>query len=196
MARPRTFEEPDVIAAAIDEFWSRGYCATSIDDLTSATGLGKGSLYGAFGDKHALFVRALDDYIASALDSVRAELNDPKRDAFDRLAQHIRTQAANVAADKMRRGCLAAKSAAELNDHDAQVARAIEQMMSTWQAELIHTITAAQQDGTIDRTRDPRALATTVLTFIRGLEALGKAGVKPAQLMVAADEMVALLPRG
>ena len=51
--------------------------ATSVDDLTAVTGLGKGSLYGAFGDKHGLFLRALDDYITSALDGVRAQLRDP-----------------------------------------------------------------------------------------------------------------------
>ena len=50
MARPRTFDEQEVVAAARDEFWERGYAATSVDDLTAATGLGKGSLYGAFGD--------------------------------------------------------------------------------------------------------------------------------------------------
>ena len=66
MPRPRKFDESDVIAAARDEFWTRGYAATSVDDLTAATGLGKGSLYGAFGDKHGLFMRALDDYITSA----------------------------------------------------------------------------------------------------------------------------------
>ena len=65
MPRPRKFDESDVVAAARDEFWLRGYAATSVDDLTSVTGLGKGSLYGAFGDKHGLFLRALDDYISA-----------------------------------------------------------------------------------------------------------------------------------
>ena len=65
MPRPRMFNETDVVAAARDEFWTRGYAATSVDDLTNVTGLGKGSLYGAFGDKHGLFLRALDDYTVS-----------------------------------------------------------------------------------------------------------------------------------
>src|ERR1044072_9337897 len=105
MPRPRTFDENDVVAAARDEFWSRGYAATSVDDLTSATGLGKGRLYGAFGDKHGLFLRALDDYIGTSLHSVRGQLRDPTRSAYDRLTRHIRAQAKAIAADKMRRGC-------------------------------------------------------------------------------------------
>ncbi|KJE23819.1 transcriptional regulator, TetR family [Frankia torreyi] len=50
MARPRTFDEDQVVCAARDQFWATGYTATSLDDLTAATGLGRGSLYGAFGD--------------------------------------------------------------------------------------------------------------------------------------------------
>ena len=80
----------EVVAAARDEFWKRGYAATSVDDLTAATGLGKGSLYGAFGDKHSLYLRALDDYISSSLDDVRASLRNPAFSAYDRLARHIR----------------------------------------------------------------------------------------------------------
>ena len=79
---------------------TRGYAATSVDDLTAATGLGKGSLYGAFGDKHSLYLRALDDYIASSLGEVRATLRDPAFSATDRLARHIRGQVKLLAADK------------------------------------------------------------------------------------------------
>src|ERR1700720_2553117 len=102
MARPRKFDESDVVAAARDEFWTRGYAATSVDDLTSVTGLGKGSLYGAFGDKHGLFLRALDDYITSALDDVRAQLRDPPNGAYDRLRRPIPAQAKTTAADPTR----------------------------------------------------------------------------------------------
>src|SRR3954467_11669196 len=108
MPRPRMFDEGDVVAAARDEFWSRGYAATSVEDLTSATGLGKGSLYGAFGDKHGLFVRALDDYIGGALDDVPPQLPDPRYSAYDRLLRHIRGQVKAIAADKSRRGCMMA----------------------------------------------------------------------------------------
>ena len=74
MARPRKFDEGAVVGAAREQFWDGGYAATSVDDLTAATGLGKGSLYGAFGDKHALFLRALDDYCVDATGRVLAQL--------------------------------------------------------------------------------------------------------------------------
>jgi AcrR family transcriptional regulator len=195
MPRPRTFDESDVVAAARDEFWSRGYAATSIDDLTTATGLGKGSLYGAFGDKHGLYLRALDDYIGTSLDSVRDQLRDPTRSAYDRLTRHIRAQAKAIAADKARRGCMMAKSAAELSATDDTVERAVENAYATWATELADCIKEAQRDGAIDKRQNPQALAMTVLAFMRGQEALHKGGAKPAQLKASAEQMIALLAK-
>jgi AcrR family transcriptional regulator len=196
MPRPREFNEADVLAAAREEFWSLGYNATSVDDLTAATGLGKGSLYGAFGDKHGLFMLALDDYITSAMADVRAQLRDPAYSAYDRLARHIRVQAKAIAADTARRGCMMAKSAAELSATDDAVERAVERAYADWRAELVECIKAAQRDGAIDRKQNAQALATTLLAFMRGQEALHKGGVRPAQLKAAAEEIIALIPTG
>nr|WP_090276416.1 TetR/AcrR family transcriptional regulator [Mycolicibacterium komanii]CRL69770.1 TetR family transcriptional regulator [Mycolicibacterium komanii] len=194
MARPRKFDETEVISAARDEFWSRGYAGTSVDDLTAATGLGKGSLYGAFGDKHGLFLRALDDFIGGAMGEVRAQLSDPRRDAYDRLVRHVRAQTKAVTADKTLRGCMMAKSAAELSATDATVERAVERAYREWHALLVDCIVLAQRDGTIDPDRDARALATTLLGFMRGIEALHKGGAKSAQLTAATEEILTLIP--
>ena len=85
MARPRKFVEDQVIEAARDQFWAHGYAGTSLDDLVAVTGLGRGSLYGAFGDKHTIFLRALDDYSNMTMAAVRAELRDSAESAYDRL---------------------------------------------------------------------------------------------------------------
>jgi TetR/AcrR family transcriptional regulator, transcriptional repressor for nem operon len=194
MARPRKFAEGDVVAAARDEFWRRGYAATSVDDLTAATGLGKGSLYGAFGDKHGLYLRALDDYIAESLDEVRAQLRDPAFNAYDRLTRHLRAQVKAIAADKSKRGCMMAKSAAELAGFDDAVEKKVERAYASWRDELVACVKEAQRDGDIDATQNPQALAGVLLAFMRGQEALHKGGAKPAQLKAAAEQMVSLIP--
>jgi AcrR family transcriptional regulator len=63
MARPREFDETAALEAAIACFWSRGYEATSVRDLAENMGLSAPSLYNAYGDKHALFVKALERYL-------------------------------------------------------------------------------------------------------------------------------------
>jgi TetR/AcrR family transcriptional regulator, transcriptional repressor for nem operon len=193
MARPRSFDEADVVQAARDQFWTRGYSATSVDDLTAATGLGKGSLYGAFGDKHALFVRALDDYCASANERVSTQLRQPGIPAIDRLANHVRAMVADIIADGDRRGCMMAKSSAELGGADVDVDRIVGESLCRWRADLVDCLVEAQRDGAIDAGAAPDALATTLLGLIRGLQVLRMGGVQPADLRAAAEQMLALV---
>jgi TetR/AcrR family transcriptional repressor of nem operon len=193
MARPRTFDEDDVLAAARDQFWNRGYAATSVEELTKATGLGKGSLYGAFGDKHSLFLRTLDAYCTESIDGVVAQLTKPGVSAHDRLAAHVRSMAANVAADKNRRGCLLARSSAELGADDADVDLLISRSLLRWRTQLVEVLQEARRDGSVRTDVDAQSLATMLLALIRGLEALGKGGVKPARINAAAEATLTLL---
>ncbi|MET0473556.1 MAG: TetR/AcrR family transcriptional regulator [Mycobacterium sp.] len=194
MARPRKFAEEDVVAAARDQFWSAGYAGTSLDDLTEATGLGRGSLYGAFGDKHALYLRALDEYCTGTMASVSADLSDAGGSAFERLVGHLRNMA-NTSATSARRGCLIAKSAAELGSSDKDVSRRVKASMQRYHGLLADTVAAAKRDGDIDPNVDPEQLALLVLTFLRGSEALRKAGYTPSRMQAAAEQFIALLPR-
>jgi TetR/AcrR family transcriptional regulator, transcriptional repressor for nem operon len=193
MARPRTFDEDEVVAAARDQFWNRGYAATSVDELTDATGLGKGSLYGAFGDKHSLFLRALDTHCRESVGAVLTQLNQPGLPAYDRLAAHVRATAAEIAADTERRGCLMAKSSAELSTSDAAVDRLVSGSLATWRAELVKVLREAQRDGSVRTDVDPPALATMLLGLIRGLETLRTGGVKPGQIKAAAEAALAVV---
>ena len=70
MGRPRTFDEPLVTRQAREVFHDHGYAATSVQHLTAATGLSRSSLYGAFGDKHGLFLRSFDQYCGDHAGSV------------------------------------------------------------------------------------------------------------------------------
>jgi AcrR family transcriptional regulator len=194
MARPRKFVEEDVVAAARDQFWSAGYAGTSLDDLTEATGLGRGSLYGAFGDKHALYLRALEDYCSLTMGSVAQDLEAPDVPAFQRLVGHL-LNLANTTSAVAKRGCLMAKSAAELGSTDREVARRVKASLHRYQGLLTDTIAEAQRDGDIDSGADPDQLAVLVLTFLRGSEAMRKAGYTSARMQDAAEQFIALLPR-
>jgi AcrR family transcriptional regulator len=182
-----------VVEAARDQFWNCGYGATSVDDLTVATGLGKGSLYGAFGDKHSLFLRALDTYCVAAIDRVSAQLREPGVPAFERLSNHVRAMVADVVADTERRGCLMSKSSAELGGADAQVDLIIGDALRRWRADLVDCLTEAKADGTLAVTADPDALATMVLGLMQGFQVLRQGGIEPAALDAAADQVLALV---
>ncbi|MEU5277144.1 TetR/AcrR family transcriptional regulator [Streptomyces asoensis] len=196
MARPRAFDEHQVLERARNQFWSTGYAGTRMDDIALATGLGKGSLYGAFGDKGKLFHRVFDDWCTAVVEVAEERLADgPDAEALARLSGYVHLMAENTASDTERRGCLLAKGAAELAQHDATVAKRSAETMTALLTLLRTEISAAQRHGDIDGAADPERLAALLLTVVRGIEAVGKAGLDPETLRNIADTALAVLPR-
>src|SRR5438045_3890624 len=90
MARPREFDEEKVLQLAVEQFWERGYEATSIRDLAQAMGLTTASIYNAFGDKRAVYRRALDFYVEQSFgDRVGRFEKKPPRDAIQSFFNEI-----------------------------------------------------------------------------------------------------------
>src|SRR5947209_8836910 len=122
MARPRKFDEKAVALAARELFNETGYHGTSVEGLSRVTGLSKGSLYSAFGDKEALFQRVFDEYCASIEEGASALLDGPEDQSLDRIRNWL--TAPQGCTD--RRGCLLAKATAELAwENDAIAARSL-----------------------------------------------------------------------
>ena len=195
MARPRKFDEVEVVQAARDQFWLHGFNGTSLDDLTDVTGLGRGSLYGAFTDKRALFLRALDDYGTAVMGQVLADLRDAEKSGRDRLVDHIQLITKLLTADSKGRGCLMAKSAAEMGATDKEVARRIRKWLDGYQRDMAEAIRAGQRDRDIDPDVDPDELALLILALLRGAEALRKGGMPPRAIVSVAEQAIGLLPR-
>lgn len=195
VARPREFDEEAVLDVAREQFWTKGYAGTSMDAIAAATGLGKGSLYGAFGGKQQLFLRIFDSYCARIVDSMANGLSGPDEDAYARLCAHIRAVAAGIAADTHRRGCLLAKGAAELSGHDPDVVARSRRTLESIATTLAEDIRGAQRHGDLDPEPDADQLATLVLAVLRGIEALGKAGIDANRLESVAETAIDHLPQ-
>jgi AcrR family transcriptional regulator len=195
MARPREFDESSVLSTAHAQFNATGYAGTSMDSIAAATGLGKGSLYGAFGGKRELFHRVFAEYCARSVDGARHHLDGPDDEAFDRLAAYVRAVAAATAADTGHRGCLLAKGTAELTEHDPVVAARSLRTFDDLEQLLAADLQACQRNGDISTDADPGALATMLLAVLRGIEALGKAGKDGRTLHTIAETALAVLPR-
>ena len=196
MPRPRKFDEDHVLEQAREQFWATGFAGTRMDDIAAVTGLGKGSLYGAFGDKSALFHRVFGDWCTAIVELAEQWLTGPDdAGAFDRLSAYVRFVAANTAADTDHRGCLMAKGTAELAQHDPTVAGRSNETMNGLLTLLSAEILAAQRHGDIDDSADPQRLAALLLAVLRGIEAVGKAGIDAQTIEGIADTALAVLPR-
>ena len=183
-----------MLRVAKDRFWSTGYAATKVDEIATATGLGKGSLYGAFGDKHQLFLRTFDNHCAGLVEAVSQSLQGPDSDAYERVRAHVMAVANATAADVSLRGCLLAKGTAELAAQDPAVAATARRTFAAIEEALSSCIAGAQRAGDIKQDADPARLAGLLLAVLRGIEALGKGGATPESLRAIAETAMALLP--
>src|SRR3984893_16927989 len=133
--RPRSFDLEAAVERAMNVFWSRGYHGTALPDLLRATKLSRGSLYAAFGGKHALFLRALDRYIADALARIDVELG-PRHTPVDGLRTFLAGYVERTSGASGRRGCLLVATAMELAGHDSDVAARIRGFFKAMEARV------------------------------------------------------------
>jgi AcrR family transcriptional regulator len=195
MARPRGFDETTVLRRARDRFWPTGFAGTSIDDVAAATGLGKGSLYGAFGDKRQLYLRVFDPYCAEVTEATVRSLTGPDEGAYTRLRTHVLAVAKATARDTGHRGCLLANGTAELAGQDPAVADRARRTFEALEVALVACIQQAQRQGDIDPAADARRHGRLLLAVLRGIEALGKAGTNEKSLRSIAQAALDTLPR-
>jgi len=176
MARPRQFDERAVLTAVRDEFASKGYTATSLDDLTRATGLGKGSIYAAFGDKRGLFLAALELYANSTLEATRAALS-ADRPAIERLRSLFDRPCPVRGRRSSYRGCFLANSTTELAAIDAEVLTLARGIYRAVEELIIEVVRDAQRNGQLDRGLNASELGRLILAIMQGEEFLEKAGM-------------------
>jgi TetR/AcrR family transcriptional repressor of nem operon len=180
MGRPRGFDEDEVIARATSLFWAQGFRPTTVEDLTQATGLGAQSLYGAFGDKRGLFLRALERYMRDGLIAVAAQLESGQT-PLRGLRCYLEQQLALACGDSERQGCLMAHTALELLPGDADVADLVNSNFAGLHNLLRGAVRHAQSDGEIEPHRDPTVVAWQLLALVEGLQVLGRT-VSPTNL--------------
>jgi AcrR family transcriptional regulator len=192
MARARGFDEDQIVSAVREKFQETGYAATSLDDIMRASGLGKGSLYGAFGSKRALFLRAFDAYCADVIRDLGAALEGPDDSAYQRLVAVLR--ASTVSSDNaISQACFLARTTAELATRDEDVALRARATFATLAETLTTCVRQAQTAGHISREKDPVALGRFLLSILRGNEALAEAHVEAAVLRDIVDVAISSL---
>lgn len=181
MGRPRKFQEQDVIASAGEAFSLGGYGGTTLDDLVTATGLGKQSLYNTFGGKRELFLRALTSEVEDAVAAVDEALTTGAATPLERIQAYLLKLAITLSDDN-RHGSLFTKATVELADRDPEVAQSALHAFRDLERIYRDCIIDAQKADEIDPTADADALAGFFLALTRGMEVLGNAGVSRAEL--------------
>ena len=173
MPRTKEFRPEAALEAAMELFWRKGYGATSMRDLLDGMGIGRGSFYDTFGDKHALFLAALDRFEEARTGWVDEALEGSGMSGIEEV---FRRSIEGLVAFEPRRGCLLANSAVELAPHDPEVAGRISRYVRRTEEAFTGALARARESGEIPAEGDPKALARFLVSNLHGLRVLARAG--------------------
>jgi AcrR family transcriptional regulator len=179
--RPRAYEPQIAIGKALDLFRKGGFAATSLDDLSAATGMNRPSLYGAFGDKRELYIKSYqryrDDARAAMIDIFREEL--PIRKRLERIYAGA---LAIYLAGETPRGCFTVMTAASEAVADAQIRAMVLEGFSELDKAFANCFRLGRQKGELPASSDPQVLAQLASATIHTIAIRARAGVPRKEL--------------
>lgn len=190
--RPREFCLDDALAAALGVFWSKGYEGASMADLTEAMGITKPSLYAAFGNKEALFQKALDLYEQEKLAYTREALEQSSARA---VAEYFMRGAVDAqTSDCGPRGCLRVISSTACGTEAESIKAGVVARRASSQTALVERFERAQRDGDLPAHVDVAGLTTYLYAIIQGMAVQAGSGASRADLERVIDTSLAMWP--
>lgn len=188
MVRPREFDSEVVLQRAMRVFWQKGYAATSTEDLLTAMGIGRQSLYNTFGDKQKLYRAALSHYQQMSTAAHIKRLNasaSPKEGILNMLL------ALAVDDDAERAmGCMGVSSACEFGTSDQELVEQRNVLGARLLSRLSLKIEEGQTRGELDPTMDAGQAAAFVLTSMSGIQVAARGGLPADSLRAMAHFIV------
>lgn len=191
--RPRAFEPDVALAKAMDTFRDGGFAATSLDDLSEAMGINRPSLYGTFGDKRELFLKAYERY--------RAEMAATFAHAFDpaltlrQMLEKIYATALDVylAGENGPRGCFTVMTATSEAMADPEIRPLVQKALGSTQRTLAKRFQAAVETGELPPTADVQILSQIAASAVEALAIRSRARLPRAELEAIAKGTVDLI---
>jgi AcrR family transcriptional regulator len=190
--RPREFDVDDALAAALRVFWSKGYEGASLSDLTEAMGITRPSLYAAFGNKEALFRKALDLYEREKLAYVDEALKAPtSREVAERL---LRGALEMQTSDCEPKGCLGVISSVACGSEAESIRAEVIARRAKPHLAMKERLQRAKAEGDLPDHVDVEALANYVSAIMQGMAVQAGAGATRAQLEALVETSLAMWP--
>ena len=190
--RPREFCVDQALAAALGVFWSKGYDGASMADLTEAMGITKPSLYAAFGNKEALFHKALDLYENEKLAYTREALNQPTARAVAEYFMRGSIEAQMSSCDP--KGCLGVISATACGAEADSIKADVIQRRASSQAALVERFQQAKRDGDLPDHIDVGGLTSYLYAILQGMAVQAGSGATRADLERIVDTSLMVWP--
>jgi AcrR family transcriptional regulator len=192
MGRPREFDVEKALDAALCVFWRKGYEGASYADLTEATGVERPALYSAFGNKEALFRRALDRYYDRYLDFIPDALQLP---TSRQVAAHLLYCSADLHTRyPAHRGCLNINGALAVSDDSEAVRQILIEVRAIGESQIRERFERAKAEGDLPSTAKPETLAAFLMAVLHGMAVQAKAGFSRDTLEAIAEQALSTWP--
>ncbi|MFC7329122.1 TetR/AcrR family transcriptional regulator [Marinactinospora rubrisoli] len=189
--RPRQFDKDQTLARALELFWSRGYGATSIQDLVDALAVERGSLYGTFGDKRRFYLDAVrlywDVYERRLIDALDTS---PLLPALREILTHPARLDEFISDMGEPRGCLVGNTTAELVPHDSDATEVVARSYRRFTDIVTDALRRAQATGEVTDNAPPEAQAQLLLYVVQGLSLVSRAGLDRTAALAAIDAAI------
>lgn len=192
--RPRAYDPQTALQQALGVFWNTGYSGASLDSIASAAGMNRPSLYAAFGDKHALYIKALDQYWASAHAAMQAALNDSSLTLEQALIAFYEGQLAiYFSGDGQPRGCFAIGTATTEAVEDPEIRNVLSRRLSQLDADLEARLQRAIESGELTGDVDSAARAMLASSLLHSISIRARAGKSREELAGQARDAVKVI---
>ncbi|BFM15508.1 TetR/AcrR family transcriptional regulator [Maricurvus nonylphenolicus] len=194
MARPKNYDQDQVLTQAMLTFWFKGYEATGMRDLEAATGLKSSSLYNSFGSKEAIFVQVLEFYICRVIES-RMDTYLAQEDPIAAIEDFFTSCFTDLPKDVQGISCLMANTLAELADKNEAVRNVIKIGQRKITRRFTDVIDRAKTQGRIADDVDTTILADQLLISLNGLLVTSKLVKNKKQMVSACKQSLGFLLR-
>lgn len=192
MGRQPEFDVEQVLDAALCVFWRKGYEGASYTDLTQAAGVERPALYSAFGNKEALFRRALDRHYEHYMDFIPTALQQP---TSREVAAHTLRGAVELNTRYPdHAGCLGINGALAGSDDAEPIRRALIEARASGEASLRERFKRAKKEGDLPKSANCATLAAFVCTILHRIAVQAKAGFKCDVLEAVVDQALSTWP--
>jgi TetR/AcrR family transcriptional regulator, copper-responsive repressor len=188
--RPRAYDAEAALKRATDEFWQTGYSGTSLDSIAAATGMNPPSLYAAFGNKRAIYLKALSNYWELALTAAREALAEdrPLREAL--MLAYEAALSLYFSGKGRARGCFVVGTAVTEAVDDPDIRKSLAAGLRATDADFEARLRLARDKGELKPNADPEALAVLASATMHTIAIRARAGVPRSELREIARKAV------
>ena len=193
MARTKEYDRDEVLDAATQVFWVKGFKGTSVSDLVAATGLGKRSMYQEFGSKDGLFRECIDNYALRTNKEINVILTKQPL-GLQNIEAFFRNRI-DYASSHECRGCMIVNSTIEKELIEEEAFGQVQKYLSRHEEVFYQCLAAAQANGEIDPEKDCRALSGYLSTFVAGMMVMSKTNSNKESLEVLVELALSTIKR-